>query len=63
MSGFYLGLNTGQAEANKYCNNVSNCDNADTSVRSEVGFSSMGIWVLNLVIQTSKHFLVVTITT
>ncbi len=38
MSGFYLGLNAGQAEARKYCNNIGNCDSADTSVRSEVGY-------------------------
>lgn len=37
-SGVYLGLNAGQAEARKYCNNITNCDSADTSVRGEVGY-------------------------
>jgi OOP family OmpA-OmpF porin len=36
--GFYLGLNAGQAEARKYCNNVTNCDSADNSLRGEVGY-------------------------
>ena len=37
-NGLYLGLNAGQAEARKYCENVTNCDSADTSVRGEVGY-------------------------
>lgn len=35
---FYLGLNAGQAEARKYCENIVNCDSADNSMRSEVGY-------------------------
>lgn len=38
MSGVYLGLDLGQAEARKYCDNIANCDSADTSVRGEVGY-------------------------
>ena len=37
-SGVYLGLDGGRAEAHKYCNNITNCDSADTSVRGEVGY-------------------------
>lgn len=37
-NGVYLGLNAGQAEARKYCSNITNCDSADTSVRGEVGY-------------------------
>lgn len=36
--GFYLGLDAGQAEARKYCDNITNCDSADTTVRAEVGY-------------------------
>lgn len=37
-SNFYLGLDAGQAEAKKYCDNITNCDSADTSIRGEVGY-------------------------
>lgn len=37
-SGVYLGLDAGQAEAHKYCDNITNCDSADTTVRGEVGY-------------------------
>ena len=37
-SNFYLGVDAGRAEARKYCNNVTNCDSADTSVRGELGY-------------------------
>jgi len=37
-SGLYLGLDAGQAEARKYCRNISSCDSADTSVRGELGY-------------------------
>jgi opacity protein-like surface antigen len=37
-SGVYLGLDAGRAEAHKYCNSITNCDSADTSVRGEVGY-------------------------
>jgi len=37
-SGIYLGLDAGRAEAKKYCDNITNCDSADTSVRGEVGY-------------------------
>jgi opacity protein-like surface antigen len=37
-SGVYLGLDAGRAEAKKYCDNITNCDSADTSVRGEVGY-------------------------
>ncbi len=36
--GFYLGLNVGQAEARKYCDNIANCDSADNSMRGEIGY-------------------------
>ena len=36
--GFYLGLNAGQAEARKYCNNIANCDSSDTGMRAEIGY-------------------------
>lgn len=38
-NGFYLGLNAGQSEARKYCNNISNCDSADTGMRAEIGYN------------------------
>ncbi len=37
-NGLYLGLNAGKAEARKYCENITNCESADTSVRGEVGY-------------------------
>ncbi len=38
MSGLYLGVDVGKAEAKKYCNNVANCDSSDTSARLDVGY-------------------------
>jgi opacity protein-like surface antigen len=38
LSGVYLGLDVGRAEAKQYCDNITNCDNADTSIRGEVGY-------------------------
>lgn len=37
-TGFLLGLDVGQAEAGKYCDNVANCDSADISIRGSVGY-------------------------
>lgn len=37
-SGFQLGLDAGKAEARKYCDNVTNCDSADTMVRANAGY-------------------------
>lgn len=37
-AGLYLGLGAGQAEARKYCDNITNCDSADTTIRAEVGY-------------------------
>jgi OOP family OmpA-OmpF porin len=36
--GFYVGLDAGKAEARKYCDNITNCDSSDTSMRVEVGY-------------------------
>lgn len=38
LTGFQLGLDAGQAEARKYCDNVANCDSADTSLRLSAGY-------------------------
>jgi opacity protein-like surface antigen len=43
-SGVYLGLNAGQAVARKYCDNITNCDNKDTTVRTEVGYQFNKNW-------------------
>lgn len=37
-TGLYLGIDAGEAEARDTCNDISNCDNSDTSVRAEIGF-------------------------
>ncbi len=34
----YVGLDAGQAEARKYCDNATNCKSGDTSARAEVGY-------------------------
>lgn len=38
VEGIYLGINAGQAEAKKYCNNIANCDSTDSTVRGEIGY-------------------------
>ena len=38
LTGFQLGVDAGQAEARKYCNNITNCDSADTSLRLSAGY-------------------------
>jgi len=35
---FYIGLDAGQAEARKYCDNITNCDSTDTSIRVDLGY-------------------------
>ncbi len=47
-SGFTIGLDAGQADAHKYCHNVSNCDHADTSVRGDVGYQFNNYWSAEL---------------
>lgn len=37
-SGVYLGIDAGEAEARKYCDNVTDCSSGDTSVRGEIGY-------------------------
>lgn len=37
-AGLTLGLDYGQAEATKFCDNIANCDNADNSMKAEIGF-------------------------
>jgi opacity protein-like surface antigen len=41
-SGFYIGLDAGRAEIRKACDDITNCDNADTSVRGELGYQFNG---------------------
>jgi len=43
-SGFLIGLDAGQAEAHKYCHDVSNCDSSDTSVRGDIGYQFNKNW-------------------
>ena len=38
-SGVYVGLNAGRAEAKELCDNVTNCDSADSTVRGEIGYA------------------------
>lgn len=38
LTGVQLGVDAGQAEARKYCDNVANCDSADRSLRFSVGY-------------------------
>ena len=37
-TGLYFGLNAGQAEVRKSCDNITNCDNADTTLRVDLGY-------------------------
>lgn len=37
-TGFLVGVDVGQAEAAKYCDNVANCDSADISMRGSVAY-------------------------
>ena len=43
-SGFFVGLDAGQADAHKYCHNISNCDHSDTSIRGNVGYQFDKNW-------------------
>lgn len=36
--GITLGLDYGQAEARKFCENISDCESSDTSAKAEIGF-------------------------
>jgi len=36
--GLYLGIDGGQAKARKYCEDIVDCHNSDTSLRAELGF-------------------------
>ena len=47
-TGVYIGLDGGQAVARKYCDNVTNCKNDDTSVRGSVGFQFTPNWAAEL---------------
>jgi opacity protein-like surface antigen len=47
-TGLYIGLNGGQAVARKYCDNVTNCKNDDTSLRGEVGYQFTRHWSAEL---------------
>jgi len=42
--GFLIGIDVGQAEAHKYCHNISNCDDSDTSVRGNIGYQFNQNW-------------------
>lgn len=46
--GIYLGIDGGQAEARKYCDNITNCDNSGTSLRAELGFQFTRMLALEL---------------
>lgn len=46
--GIYLGVDGGQAKARKYCDNITNCDNSDTSLRAELGFQFTRVLGLEL---------------
>lgn len=37
-TGFNLGLDVGRTEARKFCSNITNCSNADTGFKVDVGF-------------------------
>lgn len=37
-NGFQIGIDAGKSEAEKSCDNVSNCDSADTTMRANVGY-------------------------
>lgn len=37
-AGITLGLDYGQAEARKFCDNITACDSADNSMKAEIGF-------------------------
>ncbi len=37
-SGLYVALDAGQAEARKYCDNATDCESGDTSVRGALGY-------------------------
>lgn len=37
--GFTLGVDYGRAEARKFCDNITNCDNSDNSPKVEIGYA------------------------
>ncbi len=43
-NGLYFGLNAGQAEVRKSCDNITNCDSADTTLRAELGYQFNNNW-------------------
>jgi OOP family OmpA-OmpF porin len=46
--GIYLGIDGGRAQAKRYCDNITDCDNSDTSLRGELGFKFNRVLALEL---------------
>lgn len=42
--GFNFGLNYGQAEARKFCKDISPCDSADASGKADIGYQFTDVW-------------------
>jgi len=47
-NGFTVGLNYGKTEAKKYCDNITNCDDSDTTPRIEIGYDFNKNWGIEL---------------
>lgn len=44
--GFTFGLNYGQAEARKFCEDITPCDSADASAKADIGYQFNDVWGL-----------------
>lgn len=42
--GFNFGLNYGQAEARKFCEDITPCDSADASAKADIGYQFTDVW-------------------
>lgn len=42
--GFNFGLNYGQAEARKFCKDITPCDSADASAKADIGYQFTDVW-------------------
>jgi OOP family OmpA-OmpF porin len=47
-NGFTIGVNYGQTEAKKYCDNIANCDDSDNGPRIEIGYDFNKNWGVEL---------------
>jgi opacity protein-like surface antigen len=48
QSGFLIGLDAGRAQAHKYCHDLTNCEDKDTSIRADIGYQFNQYWSAEL---------------